>query len=301
MIEGHHALYTKKGWLVFSETPLAKSHVIKSNKLLGLYLVSGKPSQTKINVYNRFPKEVALITPYSIRPNTIISESFGVESLGKLKKIISAPFAIMGRCCSLRGFNSSKGVVTSEWIKTFLERKDSRVGSVGVRFKQSKKGIIVKQKNPFIKYNGLRVGDVILTHNKKKVSLDTLEKRIALGKIGSMQTFKITRAGKVDTLKVSLKERLGGGVLGDTFLEFLGLSFNQQLEVIAVKKNSLANKLKLLPQDKIILLDGKRFTHDKELRAYLSTYQLPKERLELLIQRDGLQIFIYIPRHELKI
>ena len=57
----------------------------------------------------------------------------------------------------------------------------------------------------------------------------------------------------------------------------------------------------LYEKDKIIMLNGKRFFNDSSLRKYLSNFTLPKERLELLIQRDGLQIFIYIPRSALKI
>ena len=91
--------------------------------------------------------------------------------------------------------------------------------------------MLIKAINPFVKSNPFKVNDCVLEFDGKKVkSSAVLMRKILFSKIGSTHTLKLKRDSKILTFRIKTHKRSGGGYLSDTFLEFLGISFDKNLK-----------------------------------------------------------------------
>ena len=296
-INGIEAFKTDHGWLAFSPTPIDNSLVVRSNPNLGLYLLKSNKEAPSLSILNKTPKEVASFKASSFSKNRILDEQYGMDDLAQLK--IPAPVGsmILGHCGTLRGFVAQNGVVTSRYINDFIFKKDNYT-TLGFRLKASKEGMKVESVNPFFSYNPFKIDDVIIYHDAKKESMYALTDSILRSKVGTKHYFLVKRGKSFKHLEVIAKKRYGGGVFGDTFLEYFGLNFDKNLGFIQASKNSQASKLLLRKGDKLIAINGVNIVDNRALRIYLSTVDIGKP-LRLLMQRSGLQFFITVSTHNL--
>ena len=288
--QGSHYYHTTYGWLVHSKKPV--KDFAFSEPLLGLYLLK-KDKLPKLKILNRYPNDVASISFEAKLPNRLLNEGLGIDRLARLKYKSFEGAGIFGACCTLRGINTLEGVVTSDYILRFIRDK-KRFASAGVRFKIMNGKIVVAAINPFFASNPFKVGDEILYFDGYKLSLETLTKRILFSTVGSKHFFRVKRKGKMVKVAIFFKERLGGAILADTYLEHYGFQFNPNLEIVSVRKNSIVGKLGLLPGDRLTSINNISVKNDEDIRALLSQ-GIQKETMRLLLERKGLQFNIYLP------
>jgi hypothetical protein len=291
--QGHHHYKSRYGWLLFSEKPI--KNYLRSEPLLGLYLLSEPQKNKALKVIQRHPQEVASITQAAFQKNRIIYEGLGLDELALLKEPSYKGTAVFGACCTIRGFVTSFGVVTSDYMLRFLEDKKP-FATAGMRIKKQKGKIVVTEINPFFESNPFKVGDQILYMDGKKHSLASLTRKILFSKVGSKHYFRVKRQGTEVGLQIFLKERLGGGVLGETYLEQYGLRVNPHLEIISIDKGSFVQKMGLKTGDVLKSLNNQNVNSDKELRSLLLK-GIPEGKMRLLFQRNGLQFSIFVPNN----
>ena len=289
--QNRHYYKTPYGWLVFSNKHL--DGFLRSEPLLGLYLFKDKTDKQVIKVLNRYPKDVAAISPASMKRNRIMNEGLGIDRLALLKEKSFQGAGIFGACCTLRGINSGLGVVTSDYILHFLRDK-KRFATAGMRVSEIDGKLIVTAVNPFFAYNPFKKGDEILYFDGYKYSLETLTRKILFSSVGSKHYFRIKRKGSMVKVNTIFKERLGGAILADTYLEHYGFQFDTNLEVVSVRKESVVGKLALLPGDILKAINNIQMKSDSDIRAFLNR-GIKTEKMRLLIERDGLQFNIYLP------
>lgn len=289
--QNKHFYHTKYGWLVYSKVPLKSFD--RSEPLLGLYLFNDKNTKGQLKVLNRYPKDVAAISFETKKPNRIINEGLGIDKLAQLKYHTFSGAGIFGSCCTLRGINTDNGVITSDYILRFL-KQEKRFASAGVRLKLVKGKLMVSDVNPFFASNPFKKGDEILYFDGAKLSLERLTKKILFSKIGSKHHFRIKRKGKAFKVSIFLKERLGGAILADTYLEHYGFQFDTDLRVVRVRQKSMVGKLGLLAGDRLKSINNISVTDDLSVRDLLAK-AIKSEKIRLLIERDGLQFNIYLP------
>ena len=289
--QNRHFYHTTYGWLVFSTKPV--EGFVRSEPLLGLYLLKDRTKKPIVKVLNKYPKDVASISFETMKRNRIINEGLGIDRLALLKQKSFLGAGIFGACCTLRGINTHLGVVTSDYILRFLREK-KRFATAGMRVDEIKGKLIVTAVNPFFASNPFKKGDEILYFDGYKYSLESLIKKILFSNIGSKHYFRVKRQGKIVNVAIFFKERLGGAILADTYLEHYGFQFDTDLAVVSVRKDSIVGKLGLLPGDILKAINNIQMKSDEDIRSFLNQ-GIKTEKMRLLIERDGLQFNIYLP------
>jgi hypothetical protein len=276
--------------LLFS-TQTPKTKILKYDPFLSLYLVEDSDSfkhPFRINnglslgavaINNRFAKEVK-----------IVKKQIGLNTLATYNESFSTPSLLLNSCCSLEGLITPKGIIEKEYIERFLKIKKVSYSDIGIRVVDEKKSVIVNKSNPFMKLNPFKKNDHILELNGKKVKNSaTFMRDILFSKIGSTHKIKIKRDSKIVILNAKSQKRTGGGFLNDTFLEFLGLFFDENLSLIKIEKKALKYQLKL--KDKLLQLNGEKIKTKEDI---LNLLKNSKNSVHLLFQRNQLQFFIKV-------
>jgi len=137
--------------LVFSRTkPHAK--ILKYDPFLSLYIVEDKKGfkyPFKINM--RYPSGIAVVDKTSAKEGRIIKRQIGLDQFASFTSKIKTPAILTNSCCSLEGLVTPRGIIEKAYIKRFISQKDIRYGDIGIRVKDTKKGIQVISYDPFMK------------------------------------------------------------------------------------------------------------------------------------------------------
>ena len=290
--QSKHLYHTKYGWILFS--PTFVDDALRSEPLLGLYLMDESKGGQRLKMLDRHPNDVAAITSITVLKNHIVNEGLNLDHLAVLKKKSYKGLGLFGACCTLRGFVADEGVVTSEMMLHFL-RDNKRFATAGIRLEKIKGKTLVQSVNPFFASNPFRVGDEILYFDGKKRSFDTLTKEILFAKVGSKHQFRVKRNGSSEGLQIYLKKRLGGGVLAETYLEQYGLRMDSNLNIVVIDDKSVASSLGLMVGDTLKSIDNKVVSSDSSVRALFAKGR-PTKLMRLLIERKGLQFSVYFPK-----
>ncbi|KIM09243.1 MAG: hypothetical protein KU28_00995 [Sulfurovum sp. PC08-66] len=295
-IAGHTAYATAQGWLVLSPTKPKNVTIRYANVSMGLYLIEHKVPKKVLKIVDKTPKSVAAITPTSIIPVTVLQEQNSVIALGKIDKKIAWGTPLMGACGTLRGFVVGEGIITSHYLLDFLAHRDS-YRDIGMTLEPSTMGMRVESVNPFFAHNPFAVGDVILYHDAKKESIHQFNNAIGESTIGTKHYFRVLREGTLIGFTAYTLPFLGGGILAHTYLEHFGALWDKNLKIVEVKEGTTIAQLGLKPTDKLVALNGVVVTTDRDVRKALN---VPiEESLSMLIEREGLQFLVYVPRNYL--
>ncbi|MFA5461913.1 MAG: PDZ domain-containing protein, partial [Sulfurimonas sp.] len=144
---------------------------------------------------------------------------------------------------------------------------------------------VVKESNPFVKLNQLKVGDIILELDSKRVKDSASFMRDMLfGLVGSTHSIKVKRESKTLTLKAITQKRVD-----NVYLEFLGLSFDKNLLIIKIEKKAEHFGLKL--GDRLLQANTKYIKDAQDI--FDETYNL-KNPLNLLFEREHFQFFVKV-------
>ena len=271
--------------VVYSDTPLA--NVQKSDPFLHLYLLKATSKiryPFKINKYLQ-NKELASVGK-GIVCGKVVAPQVGLDRFARFSRPLFAPSLILNSCCELVAINTSKGIIQKAYIEHFLQ-KGADYGDLGIRLDLSVKEPVVASCNPFIK-TPFRIGDRIFMFDAKIVhTKEAFARKVLFASIGSKCSVKVIRNGKKQTLQATVYKREGGGFLSDTFLESIGVFVDQKLQV------QTSSNEKILKGDRIIMINKKRVTSQKEIREALTKVREKKEFM-VGLNRKGLDIFIVL-------
>ncbi len=293
-IKKNRAVVVKRGLALLYSRRYLKGY-LKRDPFLGLYLfrVSKEIEPVRIKPLKEAKRVVAVLNEKEYKLNSIKGYANGLNVSATLKYPASANSLVECVCCSSFGLTTGgKKFIDSDFILHFLNKKRVVYGESGLRFIQKNGKIYVKEKNPFFKGNRLMIGDEIVSIDGKKFdNVSLLSKYILFSKPGT--TIKIVyKRGKRELFqKLKLQKRVRGGLLGETFLENLGIYMNYHLKITWVKKGSLGFKLGLKKGD-ILLKIGKKYIYNyREIKRVLSTNR--EKVLYLLFSRDDFQFFVH--------
>ena len=275
--------------LVFSPTkPNAK--ILKHDPYLSLYIVEDKKGfkyPYKINM--RYPSGLASVDNKSAKEGRIVKRQIGLNEFAQFSSKTTSPAVITNSCCSLEGIMTERGIIEKVYLKRFITHKDIRYSDIGIRVKDIKKSIVVVSHDPFMKNNPFKKGDIILAMDGKKVKYSyVLMQKILFSKVGSSHKFKIKRAGKILTIKVTSQERISGGYKVETYLEKYGITFDKNLRIIKIEASKKHYGLKL--GDRLLQVNAKEVKSQEEVMKYISSF---KFHATLLFERnENFQFFV---------
>ena len=276
--------------LLFSkEKPNA--NIIKFDPYLSLYLLQDKEKFKYPFVFNnKRPSGMASINQNSAIEGRIKTHQIGLNSFASWSEKTSSPALLLTSCCTLKGFVTPEGIIEQAYLEHFINSKTVSYSDIGIRVVDEGKLVIVSAINPFLDGNNFKIGDCIVSFDGKKVNnAAKLMQWILFSKIGSPHSIKIKRVKDMLILKMKSSKRNGGGYLSDTFLEFLGISFDKDLKIIAIKEK--AKKYNLKNGDKLIQINGKNIKTEAQVLEIISK---SKESANLLFERHHFQFFVKI-------
>ena len=276
--------------LIFSQkTPNAK--IIKHDPYLSLYLVEDKKSfKHPFRVNMNLSLGTAAVNTDTVVEGKILKHQIGLSSFATYSEPLPLPSLLLNSCCALEGIVTPMGIIEKEYINRFLTIDKVSYSDIGIRVKDENKLVTVTSSNLFMKDNPFEINDCILELDGKKVKNSAIFMRdILFSKIGSAHKVKIKRADKVLTFNVKSQKRNGGGYLSDTFLEFLGISFDSNLVIVKIEKKALHYALKL--GDKLLTINGVEVKKERDISEILSKN---KNSSNLLFQRDQFQFFVTV-------
>ena len=276
--------------LLYSKTkPNAK--VLKHDKFLNLYLVvDKKPFKYPFRVNNKLTLGTAAINNKVVLEGKIVKHQIGLNKLASYNQPLYVPSILLNSCCALEGIVTPYGIIEKEYIDRFLNIKKVTYADIGIRVKDEKKLVIVDVTNPFMDNNPFKKDDCILEFDERKVkSSARLMRNILFSKIGSKHKVKIKRLKQVLLFNVVSQSRDGGGQVSDTFLEFLGISFDKSLHVVKIAKK--AEKYQLIIGDKLLQVNQEKIKTKNDVLNKLSK---TKESSNLLFERRNFQFFVKI-------
>ncbi|MFA5235051.1 MAG: PDZ domain-containing protein [Sulfurimonas sp.] len=276
--------------LVFSTTtPNAK--ILKHDPYLSLYIIEDKKSfKYPFQVNKNRTSAVFCVDNKSVIEGKILKRQVGLESFATFSKQVSSPSLLLSSCCALEGIVTERGIIQREYIERFLKVKKVTYGDFGIRVATVNSAVVVISSNPFLKGNLFKKGDIILELDGKKVKDSaTFMRDVLFSEIGSLHKVKIKRANELLTISAKTQNRVGGGYLSDIFLEFLGISFNEELHVTKIEQSARGYGLKA--GDKLLRVNG---VDVKKLQEISQILDNPKKPVNLLLQREQFQFFVKV-------
>lgn len=275
--------------IVYSQdVPNAK--VLKYNPYLSLYLIHTKKKNIHFfTINNHLSLGTAAVNAKKAVEGITLKQQLGLGDFATLNEKISSPSLLLNSCCSLEGIVTPKGIIQKKYIEQFINDKISDYSDFGVRVKDEKNIVVVKNIDPFVKNNLFKPGDCILTLDGKKVKSSALFMReVLFSKLGSWHKLKVKRGSRIIELKVQSLKRYGGGFLSDTFLESLGISFDENLIINKILDDKKAKGLKV--GDKLVQVNYKTVENQQDVRDNIGNF---KESAVLLFERHDFQFFIH--------
>lgn len=303
---------TKQHHILYAKTPPKNVKILKADPFVGLYLLAlpaTKQSYELLPLDTRTlnDKKLSLISA-SHAPSIghIIKRQNGFMDYARFSNKTSQNGVLGNICYQIYGLGvGNNGFIEKKYIDRFLNQKSAYYGDLGIRFYSQKP--IVSFIDPFFPNNPFQPQDEIISINGTKVSNSgQIEWIMSNLKKDSQAKVSIKRNGKTMTLLAKVNQRYGGFLLQETFLERFGIRLNDEM-IIQSTNTAIAGRFSpLRVNDKILWINKnpiitqatdtsyKRF---ERLKALLSQAAFNEEfdgKIQLLILRDGLEIFIKV-------
>lgn len=276
--------------LVFSTTaPNAK--IIKHDPYLSLYLIEDtKKFKYPFRINMNMTKGTLGVDNKIVVEGKIVKKQVGLDSFAIFSEPLSTPSLLLSGCCALEGVVTERGIIEKEYIDRFLKIQKVSYSDFGIRAKDIGSSVIVSSSNPFVKGNHFKKGDTILEIDGKNVKNSALLMReILFSQIGSIHNVKIKRGSEILTISAKSQNRKGGGYLKDTYLEFFGLSFDENMVIEKIEKEAGHYGLKL--GDKLLQINMKNIKNEENLFELIDN---PNRSVNLLFQREQFQFFVKV-------
>ncbi len=265
--------------------------ILKHDPFLNLYIIKDKrsfnyPFRTNYNL----SLGCASVDNKMAIEGVIKLEQIGLNKLATFSEVVNTPALLLNSCCALEGLVTQNGIIQKEYIDNFIKKDKVEYGDIGVRVEDRKNKVVVSRVNPFDQSVKIKKGDIILELNSKKVNSSAeFMQKILFSKLGKKHTIKVQRGAKILSLEATTKKRQGGGELGDTFLETMGLFFDKDLKITKISEYFKRYGLKL--GDQLLQVNGKRVENLDDIVKNIEDF---KYKASLLFTRDSFQFFINI-------
>jgi hypothetical protein len=257
---------------------LKDANVTKRNPLIGLSLITHKTP-----IKNREPILLRKIkTPYRFAMDDetytagfVAKEQVGLE-FAQFSESVEDNLMIISGCCVTAGI-SIGGIkfLDSDYIKYFIESDETHFADVGARFIEKDGSIFVNKVNPFFTENPFLEGDQILyIDGEVPQNLAIFLKNILFSPKDRVIQFEILRNNELKEFSVETAILRGGGLLSDTFLENIGVWFDENLYVANVHKGSAFAKRGLRNSYRLMSINGKDTLSEDDVRDYLSSLKM---------------------------
>ena len=260
--------------LTFSPFVLKDVNVTKRNPLIGLSIIHhNQPLENTEKMILRKPRHsyrFAIDDEIYIEGN-ITKPQIGLD-FAHFSQFIPDNIMIVSGCCVTSGLSiGGDKFIDGDYIREFIDSKKGHFADVGARFKEENNSIFVDVVNPFFTNNPFLEGDEILYLNDEPVeNLKELLKSILFSPIHETLKFEVLRDNNLVTLSVETAILKGGGLLSDTFLENIGVWFDEDLYVVNVHGKSAFAKKGLRNNYQLIKINGNIFKTAKDIREFLS-------------------------------
>ncbi len=267
--------------------------VVKRDPFLGLNLIKSPQRFRHIfKFYNNKPEELAGVLPKEVHEGKFVHGQIGLNHLAKFSKPLKTNALITGTCCGVMGISTGNGVIEKDYIRHFLRSKKIVYADIGIRL-ADKEGVRVVEVNPFFADSPFLLDDIIVSMDGKKAqNAAQVSKRILFAAPGSKHRFVVYRGDEKMKIEASLKKRLSGGLVPDSFFDLFGLELDENL---TVKKDNAKYEIK--KGDKLLFVMGKEVKTLGDIRKVLSQEKSSKEKMVLLLfKRDGFDFFIHFPK-----
>ena len=270
-----------------------KADVVQSNPFLGLYIVhTTTPFAYPFVLTEGTAKQIVAIDGVIALPGRVLEPQTGLDTLGRFEHPLADAAILTDACCALEGVVTREGVIGKAYIRHFLQSDgEVRYGDAGFRLEASERDVRIESIDPFMAENPFKPGDRITAFDGKGVaSSAALMQAVLLSLPGTLHRVALQRDGRSLTLEVALRERFGGGLLSDTYLERAGIRFDREMAVVGVSPE--ARSLGIAPGDKLLQVNAREVAFDDEVRAALAEQA---QKASLLFEREGFQFFVQLP------
>ncbi len=284
-VDDEYALFYSK------EEPSVK--IIKRDPFLGLNLIKApKPFKHIFKFYNNEPKRLAAILPHHVQEGKIVQEQIGLNQLAQFSKPIKENALISGTCCGILGIATENGVIDKAFIRHFLTSKEVSYSDIGIRLRDDN-GVRVVEVNPFFADSPFLLDDVILSMDGEKAyNAAVISQKILFSAPESKHPFLISRQNKTLKIDATLKRRLSGGLIPESFFDLFGLELDENLIVKADNQ-----RYEIKKGDKLLFVMGKEVKSLADIRRVLSQEKSSQNKIVLLLfKRQGFDFFIHFPK-----
>jgi hypothetical protein len=275
----------KRSWLVddkqavlFSEKVPYRLDIIRSVPQFGIYFIRHGLSIGK-------DKDGEALRIRRIRNNIrFVIDDIGYYEGRRIQKQIASRPALFSKsvpanslvfsgCCVMDGISlGNQKYVSAQFIQRAMKHDENFLSDIGARFVKEDQSIYVYRVNPFFTDNPFLEGDrLVFLNGKEYTDLETLQLDIMFVKNGTTMKATIERNGEVFDVSVTAMAFLGGGVLSDTFLESLGIWFDDKLNIIHLKMTSPFLKRGVKKYSKLVAIDDREVETMEDVQDYFSS------------------------------
>ncbi len=271
---------------------------LKRDPFLGLYLFKVKKAlkPVKFVKFSKVKKTVAVIGKKDFDIAKIVMYSNGLDNPAKIDKFTKANKLIECVCCRAFGISRGKNsFIDSDFILRFLKHRYVIYADAGIKLTQKRGHIFVKEINPFFKHLRLKKGDeIVLLNGISFQNVSSLSKYILFSKPGRVIDVSYKRGKHIYKQKIKLQKKIAGGLIGQTYLESIGIVLGYDLKIRYIKKNSLAFRLGLKKGDKLLKVNDNYIHRYSDVRKVVSGVK--KREMYLLVSRNDFQFFVHFRR-----
>ena len=272
-----------KNVITFNPNLIKESKVIKRNPLLGLYLIkkdfSMKKREKMLFRNIRTPYRFAIDDENYISGNIVVPQ-IGLE-FAQFSEGVEDNLMIISGCCVTAGLSiGGTKFIDSEYIQHFIESENIHLADIGARFKEVDKKIVVTTVNPFFTNNPFLENDEIIYIDGEPVkNIEDFQKNILFSPKDRVIEFEVLRDNNLIEISTETSILRGGGLLSDTFLENIGIWFDESLFVTNVHKGSAFSKKGLKNSYRLLSINGNSFETEEDIRKFLSKLKanMPKK------------------------
>jgi len=264
----------KNHLLTFNPNILDDVNITKQEPLLGLYLIN-QDIFLKNHEVMKFKK---IRSPYrfamddeSYIPGKIIKPQIGLH-FADFSENIEDNLMIISGCCITAGLSiGGTKFIDSDYVKHFVESKNRYLSDIGARFKSIDDRILVDSVNPFFTDNPFLEDDELLYMDGEPVpKLEEFLKIILFSPKDRNISFEILRKNQLLDVNVTTNILQGGGMLSDTFLENIGVWFDEDIFVTNIHKGSPFAKKGLKNRYRLLTINDEAFENASEIRKFFS-------------------------------
>jgi hypothetical protein len=180
---------------------------------------------------------------------------------------------IFSGCCVMTGVSlGGNKYVSAQFIERASKNDQKYLSDIGARFVKDGDDIYVYRVNPFFTDNPFEEGDrLIFLNGEKYTDLEKLQLDIMFSENYADMKMTIERDGEVLDVETKSMPYYGGGVLGDTFLESLGIWFDDKLNILHLKMISPFLKRGVKKNSRLVAIDNQKVETMEDVQDYFSS------------------------------